>query len=59
VIILPTVHLNRENSSSIRECFITHFIDPRLEVEAFNRRYGSFLLILSEGVVVLTRRVDT
>jgi hypothetical protein len=43
----------------MRKCLKTHFINPRFEVESFDRRHSIVALTLSQNVVVLARRVET
>ena len=64
VVVAPTIHLDREDcslarKSGLRTRAITHFVNPRLEVEPFNGRHCIVLLLLSDNIVVFSRRVDT
>ena len=53
-IILPGIHLYRENSSLVWQSWVSCFIDPICEIEALNGRDGVLLFIFLEDVFVLT-----
>jgi len=59
VIVLPTVHLDGEDSGLVREGFESHFVNPGFEVEAFDWWHGVILLVFLKNIVILGGRVKT
>lgn len=57
VIIWPSVHLNREDSSLKWQSFSSHFINPWLKVKAFYWRHSIILLFFLYLIIIFSWRI--